>query len=104
MRSSGKIWAGVAAVLTLSSLITMAPAASAAPVHQLAAAATLESSIEARVRAAAVVGVVAPDSWLVLGERDFVFEIWKNADDPSEVRAAAELALTSCTGTLYVPC
>ncbi|MEU4219679.1 glycoside hydrolase family 16 protein [Actinoplanes sp. NPDC026623] len=91
-------------MLTLSGLIAMAPAASAAPAHQLAAAATLESSIEARVRAAAVVGVVAPDSWLVLGERDFVFEIWKNAADPSEVRAAAELALTSCTATLYVPC
>ncbi|MEV4348275.1 glycoside hydrolase family 16 protein [Actinoplanes sp. NPDC049596] len=103
MRSSRKrrAFAAAVALLTALSLAEPATATAAAPLRR---AATLESSLEARVSAAAVVGVVAPDSWLVLGERDFVFEIWKKADDPSEVRGAAELALSNCTSTSYVPC
>jgi hypothetical protein len=95
----------VAAVaVALVTALDLAPPAMAAPVRAAALAATLESSLEARVRAAAVVGVVAPDSWLVLGERDFVFQIWRSAEEPSEVRGAAELALLNCTTTSYVQC
>ncbi|GLY99907.1 hypothetical protein Acsp02_71600 [Actinoplanes sp. NBRC 103695] len=70
----------------------------------MAAVPGLESGLEERVRAAGVVGVVAPDDWLVLSERDYVFELWRHAADLTEVRGAAELALTSCTSTNFFEC
>lgn len=107
MRSTRTRWvaAASAALLILLAPAGRAAAVTTAPV-KAAASATLESSLEERVRAAAVVGVVAPDSWLVLNERDFVFAIWQNAnaDDLPEVRGAAELALLNCTTTSYVQC
>ena len=98
-----------ASVAILTALAVAQPASAAAPPSSRRAAvlaAALESSIEDRVRAAAVIGVVAPDSWLVLNERDFVFVIWQNADAGQlpEVRAAAELALMNCTTTSFVQC
>jgi hypothetical protein len=108
MRSSRMRRAVAVSVALLTALAVADPAVAAAPgaVAPMAAraAAGLESSLEARVRAAGVVGVVAPDSWLVLNERDFVFELWRNAQDLSEVRGAAELALMNCTTTSFVQC
>jgi hypothetical protein len=85
------------------------PAAGAAPGPAVrsavsAQAAGLESSTEDRVRAAAVVGVVAPESWLVLGERDFVFKLWQNAENLPEVRGSAELALINSSTASFVEC
>lgn len=78
------------------------PATTTAPA--VAAVPGLESSLEDRVRAAGVVGVVAPDDWLVLSERDYVFELWRHAEDLSEVRGSAELALINCTSTDFFEC
>ena len=89
-----------AAVVLLIGLVV--PAAASAPA--VAAVPGLESGLEERVRAAGVVGVVAPDDWLVLSERDYVFELWRHAADLTEVRGAAELALTSCTSTNFFEC
>jgi hypothetical protein len=109
MRSSRTRRVAAASVALLIALALAQPARAAgpgttAPARKAQAAATLESSLEARVRAAAVVGVVAPDDWLVLGERDFVFVLWQNAGDLAEVQGAAELALRNCTLTSYVEC
>ncbi|WP_245573960.1 AbfB domain-containing protein [Amycolatopsis nigrescens] len=51
-----------------------------------------ESSQEDKVRAAAVLGIVAGDDLLILNDRNFVFALWRKATG-SEVRASAELAL-----------
>ncbi|WP_250008179.1 glycoside hydrolase family 16 protein [Actinoplanes sp. M2I2] len=99
-----RVAAAAVALLTAMTLAEPAVAGSRGVPAAAARSAGLESSLEDRVRAAALVGVVAPDSWLVLNERDFVFEIWKNAEDLSEVRGAAELALMNCTTTSYVQC
>jgi short repeat uncharacterized protein predicted to be involved in signal transduction len=107
MRSSRTGRAAAASVAMLTLLALAPPATAAAPdraTRAAALAASLESSLEDRVRAAAVVGVVAPDDWLVLNERDFVFEIWQNAQNLPEVRGAAELALVNCTTTSFVQC
>jgi hypothetical protein len=111
MRSSRTRRAAAASVALLTVLALADPVAAATPVaatarapQAAALAAGLESSIEDRVRAAAVVGVVAPDSWLVLGERDFVFELWEHAQDLPEVRGAAELALINSTTASFVEC
>src|SRR5687768_5855384 len=98
MRSSRTRRAAAASVALLTVLALAEPVAATAPgvtgaVVSRAASAVpgLESSLEDRVRAAGVVGVVAPDDWLVLSERDFVFKLWQHAQDLSEVRGSAEL-------------
>ncbi|GAA3924639.1 family 16 glycosylhydrolase [Actinoplanes auranticolor] len=94
-----------AAVVLGMGLSLAGPAASAAPPSAVQRMADgLESSIEDRVRAAAVVGVVAPDSWLVLNERDFVFALWQHAGEATEVRASAELALMNSSSTRFDEC
>src|SRR5688500_12858982 len=94
--------AAVAAVVLSMGLSLAGPAATAAPPSAVQRMADgLESSIEDRVRAAAVVGVVAPDSWLVLNERDFVFALWQHAGESTEVRASAELALMHSSSTSF---
>jgi hypothetical protein len=111
MRSSRTRRAAAASVALLTILALAEPATAAIPgatgavVSRGASAVPgLESSLEDRVRAAGVVGVVAPDDWLVLSERDFVFKLWQNAQDLSEVRGSAELALINCTSTEFVEC
>jgi hypothetical protein len=91
--------------------MTVAVPAAAAPGRNVGVAAARSAqvaddgaSLEDRVRAAAVVGVVAPDSWLVLSERDFVFKLWQNAESLPEVRGSAELALIHSTSTSFVEC
>ncbi|WP_250034101.1 glycoside hydrolase family 16 protein [Paractinoplanes maris] len=101
MRTSRTRRVAAAAVALVTALVTAVVTGTATAAS---AADGLESSLEDRVRAAAVVGEVAPDDWLVLGERDFVFKIWEYAQDLSEVRGAAELALVNCTTTSFVQC
>ncbi|WP_433727355.1 glycoside hydrolase family 16 protein [Actinoplanes sp. CA-051413] len=109
MKSSGTLRRAVTvAAVLLTALVVGDPGALAAPGAPNRAAAAraagLESSIEDRVRAAAVVGVVAPDSWLVLNERDFVFQLWQNATNLPEVRGSAELALMNSSTDDFVEC
>lgn len=55
------------------------------------AAAVPESTMEDKVRAAAVLSIVAGDDLLVLSDRNFVIALWRQATG-AEVRASAELA------------
>ncbi|GAA4543267.1 hypothetical protein GCM10023192_52290 [Amycolatopsis samaneae] len=57
------------------------------------AAAVPEATLEDKVRAAAVLGIVAGDDLLVLSDRNFVIALWRKATG-SEVRASAELAFS----------
>ncbi|GAA4553872.1 hypothetical protein GCM10023192_87020 [Amycolatopsis samaneae] len=57
------------------------------------AAAVPEATLEDKVRAAAVLGIVAGDDLLVLNDRNFVIALWRKATG-SEVRASAELAFS----------
>ncbi|MEU9688144.1 AbfB domain-containing protein [Amycolatopsis japonica] len=72
------------------------PAMAGTPVNQpptgaAAAAAVPESSMEDKVRAAAVLGILAGDDLLILNDRNFVIALWRQAKG-AEVRASAELA------------
>ncbi|WP_410664860.1 AbfB domain-containing protein [Amycolatopsis sp. lyj-84] len=71
------------------------PATAATPVNPQpaanAAAAVPESSMEDKVRAAAVLGILAGDDLLILNDRNFVIALWRKATG-AEVRASAELA------------
>ncbi len=48
-----------------------------------------EADAEEKVRAAAVLGIVAGEDLLILSDRNFVFEIWKRAAGKPQVQAAA---------------
>jgi hypothetical protein len=62
--------------------------------RQLLLLALPEASQEDKVRAAAVLGIVAGDDLLILNDRNFVFALWSMAGDQRpEVRASAELVL-----------
>jgi hypothetical protein len=61
-----------------------------------------EASEEDKVRAVKVLGIVADERWLSYNDRDFVFAIWQEAAGQPEIRAAAELALTSGAAVDYV--
>jgi hypothetical protein len=109
MKTSRTLRSAAAALVVLSLGVVVAQPGTAATAAPRSAARQpadgLESSVEDRVRAAAVVGVVAPDSWLVLNERDFVFALWQRATELPEVRASAELALmNSSSTTSFVEC
>ncbi|GLY35667.1 hypothetical protein Amsp01_016910 [Amycolatopsis sp. NBRC 101858] len=87
----------VAAAVTLALATglagTPAPAVAATPkpAASAATAAAPESTMEDKVRAAAVLGILAGDDLLVLNDRNFVIALWRQAAG-SEVRASAELA------------
>ncbi|WP_157357413.1 AbfB domain-containing protein [Amycolatopsis nigrescens] len=71
------------------------PSGQGQPMTQLASAVP-ESSQEDKVRAAAVLSIVAGDDLLVLSDRNFVVALWQKVKldpDREEVRASAELAL-----------
>lgn len=71
------------------------PAVAAVPVPAASAAtaAAPESTMEDKVRAAAVLGILAGDDLLVLNDRNFVIALWRQATG-REVRASAELAFS----------
>ncbi|WP_409494272.1 AbfB domain-containing protein [Amycolatopsis sp. cmx-11-12] len=87
--------AALAAGAVLASLTavpaTAATVAESPPQATAAAAAAPESTLEDKVRAAAVLGIVAGDDLLILNDRNFVIALWRKAAG-AEVRASAELA------------
>lgn len=88
------------AVVTAATIAMLAgpaavPAGAAPEPTQVTAAASAaavpESTMEDKVRAAAVLGILAGDDLLVLSDRNFVIALWRQASS-AEVRASAELA------------
>lgn len=99
-KNRGSVVPAIVATTAVSLLATLlGPAqATAAPVATTVQAATTpqaaaapESTLEDKVRAAAVLGVVAGDDLLVLNDHNFVIALWRIAKG-TEVRASAELA------------
>ncbi|GAB3510309.1 AbfB domain-containing protein [Amycolatopsis cihanbeyliensis] len=76
----------------LSPVATADPAQGAPAAQQAEAAEVPDATLQDKVRAASALGIVADDELLVLGDRNFVFELWSRAEG-EEVRASAELAL-----------
>lgn len=79
-------------MLLLSSPIVVSAQAVVAPTAQAAQAAAPVSSEDEKVAVLRMFGVVPDDATLRLGEKDFVFAVWRLTTGP-EVRASAELAL-----------
>ncbi|WP_031467806.1 hypothetical protein [Sciscionella sediminilitoris] len=97
MRLSARIGAVSLAVVTACSVAPLASAAQHGGSHRDISARTAEisrSSEQDRVRAAAVLGIEAGPSLLVLSDKDFVFELWRHAQDRPEVRESAERAFS----------
>jgi hypothetical protein len=96
----------VTGALTVAVLISTmgtatAFAAQAAPMSATTVSATTpadaplqESTTEDKVRAAAVLGIVAPPSMTILNDKNFVLALWRKAKEGSEVKNAALLAFT----------
>lgn len=89
------------AVLVSTMGTATAFAAQAAPVSAAAVspaapadAPLQESTTEDKVRAAAVLGIVAPPSMTILNDKNFVLALWRKAKEGSEVKNAALLAFT----------
>ncbi|GAA4553870.1 AbfB domain-containing protein [Amycolatopsis samaneae] len=83
---------GVALLAGLAGVPAQAVPTNAKPTAAEAAAVP-EATLEDKVRAAAVLGIVAGDDLLVLSDRNFVIALWRKATG-SEVRASAELAFS----------
>ncbi|MEQ0565810.1 AbfB domain-containing protein [Amycolatopsis sp. NEAU-NG30] len=88
MRSSVLV---AATAVTLLAGVPAQAAPTSQAVTAAAATAVPESTMEDKVRAAAVLGIVAGDDLLVLADRNFVIALWRQATG-LEVRASAELA------------
>ncbi|SDX60449.1 Ricin-type beta-trefoil lectin domain-containing protein [Amycolatopsis xylanica] len=87
---------GIAALVVATSVaagMTAAPAL-AAPVAASALATVPESSEEAKIAAARVLGIQAREDLLVLSDKNFVIALWQKAKEGTEIKAAALRAFT----------
>src|SRR4051794_13589066 len=79
----------VIAGLVMPVTAVASPAVGLRPASAASATELPETTQEEKVKAAAVLGIVAGDDLLILSDKDFVFEIWKRAGPKPEVKAAA---------------